>query len=239
MKHVFVLGLSILLLASCTKQNSLIEVLEPQANEQTELSKKSGLTSIDGTPITYKYFLDEIPVGEGSFSINDPNLVVHLTAKEIKIDNRTSLDYEFHAFNNELHYYEWATGQDMLAERAISMANTLSQYVQNTQVANYFQTNNRLPESYTKYVDELILNTRAEVIGMVDVPTVSITTYEGNNVNSLAWNLDRSYAPMLPNFINNEITAIEGTVNNNYFPTVLFDDEFYMNRLKLCLLKRS
>lgn len=234
MKHVMLFSLAFLLLIGCAKDEMLVEPenVNPETADLSVNSTKSfNIIQGKSTPIFYDYFLNGNRAAKGEFSINDQNLWIQLIAKTEQKKGDDRLRYEFHAFEDPQDYFTWAREQGILAEAALSIANTLSQYDDNDAIADYFVGNQSLPEQYLNYVDNLIFNARTAVIGSVEVAPVTTTLFENTINTTPPVQLQRKYTPMMPEGLNKEVSSIQVSGREMFIPTILFEDEFFTNRV--------
>lgn len=249
MKHLKLLSslFIILLLASCTKQESILPERNPEAIPNQEVERRNlTLTKNqfksryikDETPIRYSYFLDGQKLESGeSYDINDPSLFVQLIATTEMKKGTEFLKYEFHAYNDKYEFTYWAKERHILVQDALDITKTLEMYPNNSEARQKFEESGELPDSYINYARNTTDGVLMSSLGNVEAAPLKFVFYRNSLTNGAFTKADKDYTPILSDEWNNEISALEG--NNMYLPTILFEDDFYQNRINPIIFNRS
>ena len=244
MKHLTLLSsLVILLLASCTKQELLFpqEQNETTPNQAAELSNNSNLLKSnyikDDTQIFYDYFLDGQMVEGDPYDVNDPSLWIQLIATSSTKKGAEVLNYEFHAYTDEYEFTLWAEERNILVKEAFDITSTLAASPTNGETRHKFEQYGEIPTSYRDYVNNTVDGILMQTLGNVEMAPTDFLLFRNVLNNGSIKMVDGDCLPIFTDQWNNSISGLQG--NNLYLPTVLFEDDFYQNRINLTIYNKS
>lgn len=237
------LSLLIVFLASCSKNeilpieepiatdtedtpvtpNNIIEILDDKLSTNTNSQDKDALVP------TVSYYRNGILVENLVYDIHDPNLWVNLIAKTEMIGGKDRLVYEFHAYDDQEDFFKWGDDNGMYFEEAFNIVQTLASNEGNIRVKDEFLQTGVLSQEYINYMEQVYQNILSQKVPVADILPTSTTPYKDFSNNLMGNIVPHHGTPVFGTGWKSNVSVIDG--DNIYFPTILFEGDFFQNRM--------